>query len=277
MVRRSPRDATVPQRGTASTGGGSGFLALPPPPPELQPVAGLQRGVQPRSFRARAPFVPPRRRRGLRTARFLLPLCGGFAFPGGRPVPERGGVGGGSAGGGSHFLLRTGEVGLSWWRGRLKPAGREPSRARLAVTWPPCGVTGLRGRVRRGRPCLPPPSLPPRPPLGSPTPFPGLIPESGKRRLDLRERRRISWSPRCRRLTREARGYPGTEPSGAGLPVAGVRGSAAGGGGRAASDSAGSALLCCRLQVPVVVPPGTGMAALLLLKQGKLYCRSAGV
>lgn len=68
----------------------------PPPPPELQPVAGLQRGVQPRSFRARAPFVPPRRRRapGLRTARFLLPLCGGFAFPGGSPVPEPGGGGG---------------------------------------------------------------------------------------------------------------------------------------------------------------------------------------
>lgn len=104
-----------------------------------------------------------------------------------------------------------------------------------------------------------------------------MIPESGKRRLDLRERRRISWSPRRRRLTREARGYPGTEPSGAGLPVAGVRGSAAGGGGRAASDSAGSALLRRRPQMPAVLTPGPGMGALLLLKQGKLYCRSAGV
>lgn len=135
----------------------------PPPPPELQPVAGLQRGVQPRSFRARAPFVPPRRRRapGLRTARFLLPLCGGFAFPGGSPVPE---PGGGSVGGGSHFLLRRGEFGLSWWSGRLKPVGEPSRQARLAVTWPPCGVTGLRGRVRRGRRCLLPPSFPPSPP-----------------------------------------------------------------------------------------------------------------
>lgn len=74
-----------------------------------------------------------------------------------------------------------------------------------------CGATGRRrcgaaevrrgeGAGREGRPAVPPASLPPFfPPrwaLGSPAPFPGFIPESGKKRLDLQEWRRISWSPR---------------------------------------------------------------------------------
>lgn len=67
---------------------------------------------------------------------------------------------GSSAGGGSHFLLRRSEFGLSWWSGRLKPAGEPSRQARLAFTWPPCRVTGLRGRVRRGRRCLLSPSPP---------------------------------------------------------------------------------------------------------------------
>lgn len=197
------------RRGTASTGGGSGptaagSWALPPVP---QPVAGLQRGGRrpppPRGFQARAPFRPVSPPQGSPSLR----VCEQPAFCSRSPgasasltaAPCRGGELGGSARGAIFSCggVRWGVVVEGEAAAGAATGGREAeprlARRHLAV----CGVTGQRrcgaAEVRRGRGC----SLPARPgALGWPPPFPGFIPESVKRRLDLQEWRRISWRPR---------------------------------------------------------------------------------